>query len=679
MSSENSPREVAPQSDDTNRAPSASPTSLEQNNMEGSYATQVGGDPQQVAASALLQFRTRVNPDLPQEDPNTYTPLENRNTHGINGLSSSENRNTYSRSWTTPYITSAPENMSAQHNPYYYSQATMQSTITGLTSAINNLQQEHLTMNTRQDSITGTLEQVLSALQELKSANASSSQMQSSMGVSSAPICNSNNANANSQRNTNRAGENVSEAQQWQVNDTQSNSNTGWDAPPSQEYYISEDRESYTGANYGETQVGNEERYEIASSRPSTEGSFHQISAARSYQRCDRQNRSNEDQRVTFDRSQDRLFRYDLSDEAEPTSYRGELQTFARRQNDYRPGGGRGQSSAECYGLKIPPFNGKEDWKVWINRFEAIAERRYWNEETKLDNLLPKLQGKAGDFVFTQVTKQTLGNYSELVKELNSRLRVVETEKTYAAKFSQRRQRADKKVEEYAADLKRLYAKAYKNRDSTTKQEDLVRRFLDGMHDSEARFEIEYHKEPIDIDQAVYHAVNFIQTRRRSSYEVSGDRRQRRYARRTSSEYDGISEEETFVEEEQEEEHAYRVPTKQEASQIKKNPRKDLRTEQTTEQSKAQVDSMKVLTETRDLMQELVTQLKSQTKGEFSKKPQQAGTSFGGRGNVQCYACKLRGHFARDCPNRAGDQAGSRNTGSGVVGGQPQGNNRPLN
>ena len=176
-------------------------------------------------------------------------------------------------------------------------------------------------------------------------------------------------------------------------------------------------------------------------------------------------------------------------------------------------------------------FNGKEDWKVWINRFEAIAERRYWNEETKLDNLLPKLQGKAGDFVFTQVIKQTLSNYSELVKELHSRFRVVETEKTYAAKFSQRRQRTDEKLEEYAADLKRLYANAYTNRYSTTKQEDLVRRFLDGMHDSEARLEIEYHKEPIDIDQAVYHAVNFIQTRRRSSYEESGDRRPKRYAR----------------------------------------------------------------------------------------------------------------------------------------------------
>ena len=72
-----------------------------------------------------------------------------------------------------------------------------------------------------------------------------------------------------------------------------------------------------------------------------------------------------------------------------------------------------------------------------------------------------------------------------------------------------------------------MYAKAYKNRDSTTKQEDLARRFLDGMHDTEARFEIEYHKEPIDKDQAVYHAVNFIQTRRRSSYEVSGAEDQR--------------------------------------------------------------------------------------------------------------------------------------------------------
>ena len=679
MSSEN--RDVTPQSADSDRAPSAGPILIEQDHiMEGSYAAHTGDDPQQAAISALLQLRTRANPDSPQ-DLNTYTPWENRNTHGHNGLTSSEeNRTTYSRSWTTPYTaTSAPDNTTVQHNSYYaYSQATMQSTITGLTSAINTLQQEHLTMNTRQDSITGTLEQVLSALQELKSANTTSSQIQSSMSVPSAPIRNRNNANTNSQRSVVGLGESESEVQQWQVNGTLSNSNVDLEVPPSQEYNISGDRERYPGANYEDTQVRNEERCDIASFRPSAEDSFHQLSVAKGYQRGDRPNRSFEDQRVRFDGSQNRFFRYDTSNETEPAYYRGESQVFPRGQNNYRLGGSRSQSSSECYGLKIPPFNGKEDWKVWINRFEAIAERRHWNEETKLDNLLPQLQGKAGDFVFTQVTKQTLSNYNELVKELNSRFRVVETEKTFAAKFSQRRQRADEKVEEYAADLKRLYARAYRNRDSITKQEDLVRKFLDGMHDSDARFEIEYHKEPVDIDQAVYHAVNFIQTRRRSAYEVSGDRRPKRYARRKSFEYDDMSEEDTFNEEEQEEEHEYRVPTKQEGSQIKKNHRKDLRTENTTEQSTAQGDS-KVLTEMRDLVQTLVSQLKSQANGELGKKPQQGGTGFGRRENVQCYACKLRGHFARDCPNKTGNQEGSRNTGPGMALSQQQGNNRHLN
>ena len=108
----------------------------------------------------------------------------------------------------------------------------------------------------------------------------------------------------------------------------------------------------------------------------------------------------------------------------------------ARGQNYQTPYRGKRQLSPEYYGLKLPPFNGKGGWKVWINRFEAIAERRSWSEETKLDNLLPKLQGKAGDFVFTQLPRSTLACYREMVKELNSRFRVVETQKAFAAKFS---------------------------------------------------------------------------------------------------------------------------------------------------------------------------------------------------------------------------------------------------
>ena len=309
--------------------------------------------------------------------------------------------------------------------------------------------------------------------------------------------------------------------------------------------------------------------------------------------------------------------------------------------------------NSEWYGLKIPPFNGKEDWKTWINRFEAIADRRRWDEESRLDNILPKLQGKAGDFVFSQLSKDTLSCYRELVTELNSRFRVVETEKSFAAKFSQRCQRADETVEEFAAELKRLYAKAYKNRDSKTKKEDLVRRFLDGMKDGEARFEIEYHKEPDDIDQAVYHAVNFIHTRRKNSHE-NHERRFKKYARRTNLEHDDQSDEEDNFESDDEVNRAYRIPVKTDKNIVKKSNRSNQQGEPGKTDASGQSASMKMITETRDLLQTLVSQLTNKDSSNTGMKcQQQISAGFSNKGKIQCYACHELGHFARDCPTRS--------------------------
>ena len=72
----------------------------------------------------------------------------------------------------------------------------------------------------------------------------------------------------------------------------------------------------------------------------------------------------------------------------------------------------------------------------------------------------------------------------------------------------------------------------------------MVRRFLDDLRDSEARFEIEYNKEPDNKDGAVYHAVNFIQTRHRSSADDFTDRKAKKYARRTSIDDDSFNEDE---------------------------------------------------------------------------------------------------------------------------------------
>ena len=86
----------------------------------------------------------------------------------------------------------------------------------------------------------------------------------------------------------------------------------------------------------------------------------------------------------------------------------------------------------------------------------------------------------------------------------------METSRTFGAGFSNRNQNSGESVEEYAAELKCLYDKAHSNRDAETHCEDLLRRFLDGISDDSARSQVEYVKEPQDIDDAVFKVVNFI-------------------------------------------------------------------------------------------------------------------------------------------------------------------------
>ena len=57
---------------------------------------------------------------------------------------------------------------------------------------------------------------------------------------------------------------------------------------------------------------------------------------------------------------------------------------------------------------RLHAFTGKEKWEVWINRFEAVSRLHQWNDECKLKELLPRLQGEAGDFAFDQLSERTL-------------------------------------------------------------------------------------------------------------------------------------------------------------------------------------------------------------------------------------------------------------------------------
>ncbi len=164
--------------------------------------------------------------------------------------------------------------------------------------------------------------------------------------------------------------------------------------------------------------------------------------------------------------------------------------------------------------VKLPPFTGKELWRVWFNRFSDVADRHHWSNDDRLDELLPRLQGDAGEFVYAQLPPDVRRSYTRITAELDARYRKVETTKTYGVRFSHRDQKAGESVEEYAAELKRLYDKAHPGRPAQTRSEDLLRRFLDGLSDEQARFQVEFVKEPTNIDTAVQEVVIFQETRK---------------------------------------------------------------------------------------------------------------------------------------------------------------------
>lgn len=110
-------------------------------------------------------------------------------------------------------------------------------------------------------------------------------------------------------------------------------------------------------------------------------------------------------------------------------------------------------SRSRTNSVKLPAFRGESDdkWKAYINRFEAVAKLNNWTEEDKLAQLLPRLQGPAGEFVYEELRPEVLSNYKRLVKELQSRFGIIESSRTHQTKFRRRDQKNGEHAQEYAA------------------------------------------------------------------------------------------------------------------------------------------------------------------------------------------------------------------------------------
>ena len=326
-------------------------------------------------------------------------------------------------------------------------------------------------------------------------------------------------------------------------------------------------------------------------------------------------------------------------------------------------------------GPKLPSFTGKESWDVYYNRFEDIAMRCGWDDDEKLDELLPKLQGVAGEFVYGQLSQRTRSSYRRIVRELRNRFRVVETAKSYSARFSTRSQKPGETVEEFVAELKRLYDKGHPLRDRRTREEDLLRRFFDGLLDDRARQQVEYVKDPKTIDEAAYEVVNFTEMKRRNTAQSRRNARVKvSYPESSSSEDEG----ETRIAR-----LPGRPPKSSGGDQGKEKPTQNLVDDTGNASLKEEIAELKRgLAETTSTLTKC---LKSLNEGQPRQQQQRRGPHGGGqqwngnqggpqrnnqngqpRGNqttapgdgqrhqprfrsFMCFKCGQEGHFARDC------------------------------
>ena len=163
---------------------------------------------------------------------------------------------------------------------------------------------------------------------------------------------------------------------------------------------------------------------------------------------------------------------------------------------------------------RFQSFDGRTKWSTWYNQFEDATED--WSSKDKLRELKKLLRGEAADFVFDQLRPRIRDNFYRLREELANRFQKTENPKTYGALFNKKKQGISETVEDFAHELKRLYDKAYLQRDRSTRREDLLRRFFEGLNDQNAAHEVEFVKDIQDIDEAVEQIIMYQQIHKTS-------------------------------------------------------------------------------------------------------------------------------------------------------------------
>ena len=333
------------------------------------------GQPTGTQPTEMGQAATTLLQQHDDEIHNSLQHAADASTENTQYLSSQCNayeqpRPTYSRSCDSAphsFQSYRPNQMQSQttdymQNPYLHTDMGMQNTLSGFSNALYNVQRQQADMHLRHETISGALNNVLSMLQTLTENGQNSSQNNCSSSTAlekSGPITNSPlSTNVRGQlTNTNKA----------EMARDQPATQTGFEDYDPTDYIRTDER---VGNNFPFLNTANNHSY---SDTYTPHNTMYERDG-----RCalpDRQNRVRYPDAHVWPQNAVRPY-------VPGHTYNRDTRDSSRGNIHQRPHFER-QARPDYSEVMLPSFNGKEKWKIWINHFEAVAERSNWDEEKK--------------------------------------------------------------------------------------------------------------------------------------------------------------------------------------------------------------------------------------------------------------------------------------------------------
>ncbi len=152
--------------------------------------------------------------------------------------------------------------------------------------------------------------------------------------------------------------------------------------------------------------------------------------------------------------------------------------------------------------LVLPePFNGESNWEEWTHHFENVAAVNEWDNANKLKWLKVRLTGRA-QTAFQHLPEETREDYKQASRALKERFEPASRKCRYQAEFQTKRKKKTEGWADYAEELRSLANKAYPELNEDAREQLALHNFLGQIGDPLIAFNVKQ-KSPATLDEAV--------------------------------------------------------------------------------------------------------------------------------------------------------------------------------